>query len=258
LVRIRSNSYDYAFLFFPGWINSLFYFFCKSNNKAGFPNKRYISKWDNKPAAVFNNTFRRNINWIPGMNYIERIVLALESLEVKVNGISKPMFNSLPTEEISFKEYILIHFLSREKNRSLLTSAVTEIVNLFPDYHIIIISGAEDKNTMNIFPDKTLIINPSIAKLVTLIVNAKLFIGVDSFPIHIADAYNTNFVGIFGPTNPHSVLINYQKSIYFNCESLAEIEPGLIIKKIKNYITSINENNSYRGFRYTSPFLNRK
>lgn len=239
LLLIRKNKYDFTFLFFPGWVNSIFYFCIKSKIKAGFPNLKYISRWDNKTAKVHTNlSDSKKISWFPNMNYLERIGLVLQSVGMNKNKLSKPVFNNLQIYNLPYKDFILIHYQSRIKEKSLSEPAIIEIAKYFHTFQIIILTNTIKNNMSNFTSDIKFIINPSISQLITFIIKAKLFIAVDSFPIHIADAYNSNFVGIFGPTNPHSVLVNYQKAIYFPVKSLEKLELELIIKKLKNYIVS--------------------
>ena len=108
------------------------------------------------------------------------------------------------------------------------------------DKRIIILSSRGDHNFkfLNSLSSNEIkiLVNPAISDLVNVIINAKLFIGVDSFPIHLADAYNSSFLGIFGPTNSFSVLINHNKSIQFKTNSLENIANQELLEVIKNKI----------------------
>ena len=78
--------------------------------------------------------------------------------------------------------------------------------------------------------------SPVIENLINVIKYAKLFIAVDSFPIHLADSYNTSFIGIFGPTKASSVLVNHYKSIQFEVDTLQRISNENLLKEIKEKI----------------------
>jgi ADP-heptose:LPS heptosyltransferase len=105
---------------------------------------------------------------------------------------------------------------------------------------IIVIGSQKDMKSLlwlhDIYPKVEINLSPPFHELVSIISTCSMFIGVDSYPLHIADAYNTNFVGIFGPTNPHSVLVNDKKNIRFEVKSLQSIDSEILVNRIDAFI----------------------
>lgn len=54
---------------------------------------------------------------------------------------------------------------------------------------------------------------PSVQRLAAMMARCRLFVGIDSFPLHVAQAVGTPVVGIFGPTSPEFILTAGSKAI---------------------------------------------
>jgi len=65
---------------------------------------------------------------------------------------------------------------------------------------------------------------PDLKLLIELMLKCKVFIGVDSFPIHLADAYEIKTIGIFESTNPDSVLQNRENKYILKKDAFEKIE----------------------------------
>lgn len=244
VVNLRRQKFDYAFNFFPGRLNTLFLLLAKTEVKAGFINIRKEINWHNKSQTVYvNKTSKKKFVWLSNQSFLERIALVLKSAGLdNISLIKYPIQNNV--KKVQHKEFILLHPFSMMYNKSLSLTQIQELIvflkNKFSD-SIIIIGGSELINNrqfrsyayeQNIF----LKINESIQVVTSLIHNSKLFIAVDSFPIHIADSLNTNFIGIFGPTNPLSVLTNFHKSLSFNVENLQTVSAISLTDSCRKYI----------------------
>ena len=237
---IRKNKYDIVFTFFPGLVNSIFFYFTKSQIRIGFPNFIRRNQWYNiSQKVIIKGISNQEFEWQPEMNYMLRISKLLELAGIDKKYVAKPIFNNIKPLGNHFSEGITIHYKATDNERSIsnddLIKFCTALLNkgieritlvgteLDFDSHIIQFC---EKNNVNI------IMNPSLQELLNLILEVKVFIGVDSFPLHIADAYNTNFLGIFGPTFPSSVLVNPSKSIKFGYGNYIYIDITLLIERI--------------------------
>jgi ADP-heptose:LPS heptosyltransferase len=244
ILRIRKIKYDFVFTFFPGVANSIIFYLTRANNKAGFSNLIKKKQWHNSSQKAtlvgHNNIF---FVWEPNMNFLDRITGVLSLVQIKVGEISKPMFplnDGIKTN--SNNNFISIHFKSRVKNKSLSDHDLIELCGTLyslTKYNIILIGSKSDFTFDLIEACKreniTLSINPEFSILLTNIIKSKLFIGVDSFPLHIADAHNINFIGLFGPTCPESVLVNHSKSVLFEYDEYLKLDIQRLMARL-NYI----------------------
>lgn len=223
LSQLWKIRFDYSLTFFPGRINSLLLLFSRAKIRSGFRNYRKIENWFDKSQKVYTNIKNEKIQqWSPELNFLERIRIVLESVGIKNNKINKFKLNRNPDKNIEIKS-ILIHPFSMIKSKSISVSQLKALVNYLKDKFDcqIIITGGKELSSYSELSHSISSLsveikaNENLSNLVELICNTKLFLAVDSFPIHIADAFDSNFIGIFGPTNPKSVLVNSTKTINF-------------------------------------------
>ncbi len=233
---IRKQKYDYSFSFFPGIVNSIFLMLSKSVNKGGFINLFKRNEWFDKNQRGFISSKNRIkiINWSKDSNFIFRIKNIIDALFYSNHSLLKYSFPEIP----SYKEgdFIVLHPFSMREFKSLSKVQVLSIISYLKKnffYPIYIIGD----NKINVFEneDVSLIPFPEIEQLVKL-VNCKLFISVDSFPIHLADAYNTKFIGLFSATTVESALINNKKGIQFESFELQSITSAELIESISEKI----------------------
>ena len=240
LLLIKKEKYDIVYSFFPGRINSFFLIVSNSKVKSGFVNFRKLNEWYDSSQRLFirgKSTESKIQYWKPSMNFLERVEMCLLSTDVIVNNLLKPKFNF---KELIFEKNfsdVVIHFKSRRSNKSIKNQ---ELINLIYD----LINKKKLKVTLigikenfvdieKICNNKNmkLVINPTIEKLISTLFETKIFIGVDSFPIHLADAYNIKTIGIFGNTYPNSVfqsmnnkfIIRKKKANDVSCKDILEI-----------------------------------
>ena len=144
---------------------------------------------------------------------------------------------------------ILFCFSSRIANKSLSPDTATKIINYFLEnengsIHII---DTENK-LLNFNSHQKLIVYKALnlKDLLELVMRCNAFIGVDSFPIHIADAYGAKIIGLFAPTNPASVLqFDLNKYNIIKKKSIEDINLQDIIEannNLKTIFQSTNEN----------------
>jgi ADP-heptose:LPS heptosyltransferase len=241
LLRIRKTEYDYVLNFFPGRINTIFTILAKGKTKAGYFNFKKIRDWYRNPQIVkiIGNKKNREI-WMPYMTYLQRIQLVLNVVGIKTVIDSKYIYKGILNEK---NNLIVIHPFSKFSDRLLspetITALINELRNTF-DNKIVIIGKFDELSRLNEIMTKVdnveFYCKEKIEDLIELITNSFLFIGVDSFPLHIADSFNSDFIGIFGPTDPHSVLINSNKSIKLYADSLSNYSTEIIIMLLKNKI----------------------
>ncbi|MHB8580994.1 MAG: glycosyltransferase family 9 protein [Ignavibacteriaceae bacterium] len=243
--EIKRINYDYVFSFFPGVINSLIYLYAKSQKKAGFINLIRKKQWyNNINKATFRDKINKQFIWNPEMNYLLRISKLLQITGIESSEIVKPMFPiKIQDHSIIDKNTLTIHYKARDKNRSLTDSDILELCDRILQNHnvkISLLGGERDFsatftdqcNKKNIY-----LLNETLfPDMLATILNSKLYIGVDSFPLHLADAYNINFLGIFGPTLPNAVLTNYKKSVIFDYGVYLNVNFPLLLKRVEEVL----------------------
>ncbi len=245
VIKIRKVKYDYVFTFFPGIANTLLFNLSRSFSKAGFYNFIKKKQWYYRTQkGVLKGNKKLYFCWKPEMNYLSRIsgVLNLVGIKSKIN--KKPIFFTNNEENRREEEnFITIHFKSRDNNRSLSNGDLIKLCEyLWQNFKlkITLLGVIEDFNPdlIRSLKDKHIhfCINAEFTPLLSEIINSKIFIGIDSFPLHIADAYNINFIGIFGPTFPKSVLVNNKKSIIFDFDKYLKPDLAKLISVIAKFM----------------------
>lgn len=222
IFNLRENEYDIVLCPFPGRLNSIFYSLCNGKKKSGFINFKKVESWDDKVMPLNINGENSNINWNPDQNFLKRVQLCLEGVDVKIKSeISKlqfPLLEDMSTAKNN-KEYVLFHFNSRipEKNISdeLLIKIIEAAKKEIPDLKLL-----DKPDIINYLDDKYVesINTQSLKDLVNLVKNCTLFIGVDSFPIHIADAYNKKIICFIKTSNLRSILKNMENKYPIDIE----------------------------------------
>lgn len=231
LSKIFKYRFEYVFTFFPGVVNTLFYSIARSKYKAGYTNYFRVNDWYSKNHQITIKKLRHKKDaWKPNDNYLDRIKYVLNAVGFNANSLSKKIFDEPESKNPDYVDKIILHVFSREVPRALTTILIKrlcEYITLKYDKKIILIGVAKEIDVeLAYYIEKSQIKflgNLSLNELVKTIYSSQLFIGVDSFPLHVADSYNINFIGLFSCTNPSSVLINYNKAIVFNSNSFTEI-----------------------------------
>ena len=211
---LREEKYDIVYNFFPGRVNSFFSLCSNSKIKSGFVNLRKLNEWHNSSQKLFLkgiNISSGKQAWNPEMNYLKRITMCLNSTGVNVNDIDKPHIHLLSPSLRNNTNDVVIHFTSNRFDRNIknseLVKLVTELINEM-NLKVSLIGAKRDFvkiGKLRTHKNIQFISEPSIEMLISILTDTKLFIGVDSFPIHLADAYGVKTIGIFGDTNPKIV-----------------------------------------------------
>lgn len=245
LLKIRKINYDYVFNFFPGRYNTILTFFTKGTTKTGYSNYFKLDNWHKNSQRV-KVIGRKRVDhiWTPNMTYLERIELVLDSVGILGKVIYKFKY---PNISIERGRYIVLHPFSKSSERALEFNSIRLIIRALSEKFDsdIYILGTHKEFDRRYFKLQEinkiqLVLEKKIEDLVQLIINSNLFIGVDSFPLHLADAYNTNFIGLFGPTSPSSVLVNKTKSIRIITDSLFSYDSKEIVNAIMEKLNNIS------------------
>jgi len=239
VVKLFKKKIYYSFSFIPGFYNSLLLLTIKSKFRSGVLKFNRKKDWFSEEQNLFSSLdLYRKVIWTPNESYLLLVSKVISNLFNNSYNIKKPIL--LKSEFKQLNSYLL-HFSSTEKDRSLTIQQLEIIVKYLrnkSNEKIIIVGINEDisKELLDIVEkyNLELLISPNLS---TLIINlhCTLFIGVDSFPLHLADAYNTNFIGLFSKTNPKSVLTNYNKSIKFGYNDFRKL-PNIEFEKQINTI----------------------
>ncbi len=232
--QIRRKNYDFVFSFFPGLVNSFFFLVSKGDKKGGYVNFIRLKEWYKIKQRVFiKGAQSKKLVWSPNNNYLDRIKLPLSVFfDMTLPNCFQKKLMEVPVSESKYSNSILIHPFSRSKERALGYDSLKKLIKYFEKQNKVFVIGTEkDFHDLN---DSTIsqLSNLKFIELVEAILSCKLFIAVDSFPIHIADAHNTNFIGLFGPTNPKAVLVNHIKAIRFKSDRLDGISFETVIEEL--------------------------
>ncbi|MBU6953175.1 putative lipopolysaccharide heptosyltransferase III [Hahella sp. HN01] len=121
------------------------------------------------------------------------------------------VLDRLAEQGASAGEYIHIHPTSRWLFKSWDVDKMASLINRLQEKgHTIVLSAAPSGDEMRMMEDiLERLVHPvinfsgslTLKELIALIQHAKLFIGVDSVPMHIASATQTPCVALFGPSN---------------------------------------------------------
>ena len=232
--RVRKQKYDYVFSFFPGLVNTFFFLISKGSKKGGYVNFIRRNEWyGKKQKVVIKGTNQKKLFWLPEDKYLDRIKIPLSVFfDLSINDCFQKKILEIITLKSNYSDSILIHPFSRSKERALGHESLKMLVKHFEKHDKVFVIG--QANDFLNFSDSTIprLQDLTFKELAEAILSCKLFIAVDSFPIHIADAHNTNFIGLFGPTNPKAVLENHSNAIRFNTNRLDNLSFGTLVNEL--------------------------
>lgn len=240
LRKVRKNKYDFVFNFFPGQVNSFFFQFSSAVKKAGFRNLKKIKDWHDEDDFVTTSPANSDSKfiWKKTDNFLKRIQLPLKAADIQIGEIQKPVFEFPKSSE---KKYdIIFHPFSSDKRKSIPNQKVTDILVELSEKlskQICLIGSADEikpfKN-LNSNPSITSIEFPEIEETIGIMQNASLFIGVDSFPLHIADAHSIRTLGIFTCTNENSVLQSMKHKYILRIKDMDKFKSSDLIDFMNN------------------------
>lgn len=244
-IKLFRKQFDFVFSFFPGRINSIISLIVRKKCFSGFRNYALKENWwiNSREKGIVTGSIRRTFEWNSSEPYLQRIKKSLESADISCSEISKPILINKEKKNDNHERYILIHYHSKQKERSLNSHAVCSIIEYLHkqlSFNIRIVYWGEieqsELNMFKIYSYVSLIQNSKLLTTISLIVNAELFLCVESFPMHLADAHNANFLGIFGSSNPQTALQHPENSIIMHNDNLYEIKGEEIINFLINKI----------------------
>ncbi|MCX6160235.1 MAG: hypothetical protein NTV87_02700 [Ignavibacteriae bacterium] len=206
--RLIKYEYDYAFSFFPGRFNSLIMNLIKAKNKYYYKNRRKVVDWHRSKQYLFVNNKKTSCYWNSEMNFLDRINIPLENLFSIPQKVKKPKFDTLIENIKSELKYVIINYKSRDARKTLPIYLIDELVcfienDLTINVKVLNFGDSLKLKSENIYSVKE---DTQFSDLLKLILNSSLFISIDSFLIHIADAYDIKILGLFNLTFSRSVL----------------------------------------------------
>lgn len=245
---IRKEKYDLVYNFFPGRVNTFLFLGSISKVKAGFVNIKKKNEWYNSTQRLFlkgKERLNKSHFWRPSMNFLERIEMCLSASGVETNNIIKPRFSldKLPNE--NFNNDVVIHFASRRSNKNIKNQELVNFIKhlcIEKNLRVGLTGIKEDFLKLEIFRNTKNVkfyCNLSIEELVTILLNSKIFIGVDSFPIHLADAYNIKTIGVFGDSRPESAFQTMNNKYIIRKNRISEISSTDILKVFETAYFSV-------------------
>ncbi len=248
LKLVRREKYDYVFSFFPGLVNTFFLKGAKAVVKSGFYNFIWRRRWErkNQKGFVKRKKYFEKFLWRKEDNYLTLVSLALNKAGIPAQKIEKLKFAPNANLISKYSEAVVVHPFSLREDKCLSCEQLNAIASYLKETgerEIFILGSKKLLAAKNSLPGFVkLKLNPSPKELAE-IVNCKLFLGVDSFPLHLADAYNANFLGMFCATNPASVLLHPRKTISFNASRLSDVGKEELLNTIKSKLAEIKTHN---------------
>ncbi|MBS1492641.1 MAG: glycosyltransferase family 9 protein [Bacteroidetes bacterium] len=236
ITQVRKTKYDFVFNFFPGQMNSSIFKLSNAVEKIGFTNFIRKKSWHNDDdALIIKSQPKEKRVWHPSDNYLHRISMSLKAAGID-GEVKKHVFNFDNIKENKYD--VALHLFSFDENRKISNDSILEIVKelCVKQNQNVFLFGSEKeiiglkelKNIKNL----KLEVSPDIKKLVNNIKKSKLFVGVDSFPLHIADAHNIKTLGIFYYPNENSVFQNMENKYIFRVND-NKVNSGELVNFIK-------------------------
>lgn len=240
LRKIRQNKYDLVFNFFPGQVNSFFFQFSSAVKKAGFRNLKKVKDWHDEDDAVTTIPGKSDSKfiWKKTDNFLLRIQLPLNAAGIEISELKKPIIETTSSTENNHD--IILHPFSSDERKSIPTQKISEILTKLSENlskKVCLIGNADEIKpfkSLNSNPNITYIEYPEIEETIDIMKNASLFIGVDSFPLHIADAHSIKTLGIFTCTNENSVLQDMENKFIFRIKDMDRFKSSDLIDFMKN------------------------
>jgi ADP-heptose:LPS heptosyltransferase len=244
-VKLCKVRYDYVFCFFPGRVNTFFLMMTRAKVKIGYPNLKKVVHWYRGSQKVYSSIDNgREDVWQPNMTYMERIGICLSAANISYGALCKPKLRNIQISGQILHTFVLVHLSSTTADRTLNFNAQCALVSfLFDEFNcrMVVLGWKNEVSSLQqhfIQNEMIHFVQDANLQLLTEhIVMAKEFIAIDSFPLHIADAYKTRYIGIFGPTKPNVVFESCSRSVSFSCDDLSAVEATSIINGIATFLT---------------------
>jgi len=209
------RDYDIVFNLTEGDRGAIYSLLLNAPLKIGVENRNTILKHlklytYSAPFPDGMHTIEKNLSFLKFAN-IDTIDKELELYHSKDDD--KHIDNILKSYDI--KEFVHIHPVSRQLFKCWSVEGFAEVIDYIKSIYKIpvVITSAPNSKELGIINKiltltKSQAINLSgqlsLSQLSALISRSKLFIGVDTAPMHMASAHNIPIIALFGPTNPLS------------------------------------------------------
>jgi ADP-heptose:LPS heptosyltransferase len=170
------------------------------------------TKHDNREYDV---TYNLRYELFPEKNYVEAYtkIVGVEEykpqLEFYLRREEKEdvrlFLQSLPMEG---DKLAILHPMTGDRTKSWGGEKYQHICDYFLTNNYNVITIGESKDCMELSGALNLIGKTSIRMAAALTSKADIFFGIDSFPMHLANAFKVPSVVLFGPTSPRKVVCN--------------------------------------------------
>lgn len=223
------------------------------------------AKYSRRPGLIWKKTFTHHYPVPKNTRHtVEKHLDALRRVGITPNQLEKDLMliPGLDAEknrdqilkDNNINDYILIHPTSRWLFKCWESNKFSQLIDLLESKGLkIILTAAPDKKELSIIKEiiencSTEVLDLSgklsLKDLASFIEKAKLFVGVDSVPMHMASAFNTPCVAIFGPSDEQEwgprIPLSHVISSNHSCRPCAM--DGCAGSQICDCITSITVN----------------
>ena len=220
---LRKKKIDLVISLSPGIRNSWIAHSCGARYKVGYLNDR-----SRKPIFFSDHrieargfVYEKNISYHQNEHLITRTARAVAPLGIECPDTNLEVFLR-PEARIAANRWlksdhicIAIHPDSGWEHKSWPKKNFVRLIKMIIDrlgyrkVQIIIMGGAEDSKSLKFIADAvedelSVLQGYPLAIVSSVISRADLFIGNDSGPLHIAEAFETPFVALFGPSLPET------------------------------------------------------
>jgi len=223
LAEVRRGKPDLAISLSPSLKNSIVAHFCGARYTVGYLNDRSPNPHFFKDHLIESRGFAYEhlVRYHRDEHLTIRAAKAVASLNVQCPDRRLDFFldprDQAKAERLVKKGHlrIVVHTTSGWRHKSWPEDRFTKLLLMIQSHlqgqplQIILIGHQRDRETLSrinrsVGGGLTVIQGYSLSVVGAMIRNANLFIGNDSGPLHMADAFGTPFVGIFGPSLPET------------------------------------------------------
>jgi ADP-heptose:LPS heptosyltransferase len=168
------------------------------------------------PSTVtvgFNPRFGHAISADPSRHHVDQVFQVCEVLGLGGTPDAHAYPFPLPPASVEFAKRLRAalgplrlavgHFRTKP-DKTWPIAAVNRAIDRFLDEHptdAVVVLGKREEDLVGLSPRAIPLAGLPLASAAAVIAAADLFVGVDSFPLHVADMWNVPGVGLFGPTS---------------------------------------------------------
>lgn len=215
LNRVIADNYDIVFNLTEGDRGAIYSLLSKAKSRVGIKSKnafiQRLKPYTNSLSfPLKRHTVEKNLTLLLPLN----IPIKDKRVYMTHSSSDEKKIDKLLTDK-EIKEFIHIHPVSRWLFKCWSSEGFAEVIDYIQDIYsipVIITAAPDSKERKRV--DKIITLckkkpidlsgELTLNELSALIKRAKLFIGVDTAPMHMAAAHNIPVIALFGPTNPQS------------------------------------------------------